>query len=158
MSILKINLWKIGLFKQVKFLISPPQIAQSALYHSEMGMVSLVQLPSHTGFLSADADKKAWKAEHILKLRILRDGEPVEDSPILPICDRSYMPLDPLKLIKADEKETRRSLKDIAGTRHDQVLIDIGKEREQPTDIAQTIIVGNLLIIVGCIICHLVRG
>ncbi len=152
MDLLKLNLFRGGIFKQIKFLVSAPQKAQRVEYHNEVGTLSQEPLSAHTGWVYSDINKKSWQADHALKLRLLKNGEPVQDETILPISDRSYIPLDPLGLIKAKEKETRKSLLDIAGTIHDQVLIDVAKNNDQPTDTAKLIIMGCFIIDALCIV------
>lgn len=156
MDLLKLNLFRGGIFKQAKFLVSAPQKAGKGLYRSEQGTVSLEVLPLSTGFMDVITAKKTWQADHIYKLRVLKNGEPVQDEAVLPFCDRSYMPLDPLQIIKAKDKEHRRSLRDIAGTRHDQVLIDIGNERDKATDVVQVIVTWSFVIIALAIVARVI--
>ncbi len=149
------QVFRAGIFKQAKFMISTPQNVQGVFYQRESGMVSHEVVPIYTGFLSPHLEKKCWKAEHVLKMRVLKNGEPVQDETVLIICDRSYMPLDPLGILKPKDRENRKSLCDEGGTIHDQVLVDIGTQNDQPADVAQTVIIGSFIVIALSVIAKI---
>ncbi len=145
MNLLKIRLFQAGIFKQAKFLVSTPQIAQKVLYISEAGVVSQELLPMNTGFISAL--KKAWLVLHMLKFTVYKDGVPAQDEQVLLISDRSYIPLDPNNVIKSKDRERLTSLTDIARLRHAETRADVDKNKDQRTDLAQTIIYGGFMLL-----------
>ena len=147
MDLLKLNLFRGSIFKQIKFLFTTPQKSLKVLYISEAGSVSQELLPIETGFVSADSVKKAWTVMHNLKCQVKKKGETVQDELVLPISDRSFIPLDPNGNIKVKEKEQKASLKDIAGLRHAEERADIGKEKDERMGIAQTVIVGSFILL-----------
>ncbi len=100
--------------------------------------------------------KKAWKAEHILRLKVLKNGEPAQDETVLVISDRSYMPLDPLGILKKSEKESRKSLDSIGGNIHDQELMAVGDKMDEGNDMRHTLIMGFLLLDAMCIIAKVI--
>lgn len=130
MDLLKLNIFRGGVFKQAKFLVSTPQSAQKVVLISEAGTISQEILPMHTGWISTDIKmglKKAWLVLHSCKFSVYKDGVPVQDEQVLLISERSYIPLDPNELIKQKEKEKLTSLKDIARLRHTERRIDAGR-------------------------------
>ncbi len=151
MSFLKMQAFR-GIAKKTKFTFSTPQKIQRVIYHSESGTLSHESLPIFVGFMSAETDtvKKGWKAEHILRLKVLKNGEPVQDDTVLVICDRTFMPLDPLGILNAKDQVNRKSLDDIGGNIHDQEVIDLSK-KDESINLANTIITGCFIIDALCI-------
>ncbi len=151
MSLLTANIFRGSIFKQLKFLVSSPQKAQLALHLNESGTVQKEPLPLETGWMGDKINNKSWEKDDIAKLRILKNGMPTDES-VIPICDRSFRALYPLK---QRDKETHRSLVDIAGTIHDQELINLGNQNDKPTDIIQAIIVGGYIILGICVVAEI---
>lgn len=149
MDLLKINLFKGGIFKQAKFLVSTPQQAQKVVYISDAGTVSMELLPSFTGFLSADGIKKAWFNLHNLKMQVYKGDEKQEES-VLIISDRSYLPLDPHNTLKPKTKAELASLKDIAKLRHAEQRMDAGAPEGRST--IQELIINGCFILIGILI------
>lgn len=119
-----------GLFKQAKYLISSPEKAQSVLEILETGVVGVELLPMQTGFMKATIPevKKAWANVHALKYQLYRDGQPTGNESVLVISERHYIPLDPLNTLKQKERERLASLKDIAKIRHAQARAAAGAQ------------------------------
>lgn len=119
-----------GLFKQAKYLISSPQKAQRVIEITETGVVGIEYLPMQTGFLRAPAPdiKKAWANVHALKCQIFKDGLPTQDESALLISERDYIPLDPLQTLGKGGREKLASLKDIAKVRHAQARAAAGSQ------------------------------
>lgn len=140
MDLLKLNLFRGGLFKQLRYLISTPKDAQKCVYISEAGIVSQEILPMSTGFVEAKEKKKAWDVIHNLKWRVYKSGLPSQDEAVLVITDRSYIPLDPFNTIKSKDKERLTSLKDIARLRHNEARADVGKQLDPNQRIAEFIV------------------
>ena len=126
MNLSKWPIFKAGIFRQAKYLVSTPQKAQDALEILETGSVGIEPLPMQTGFLTAPGKevKKAWANVHALKVQIYKDGKPTERLAAIPISERSYIPLDPLDILKQKAKEKLASLDDIAVSRHDDAMAD----------------------------------
>jgi len=153
MDIFKINIFRGSLFKQAKFLVSTPQIAQTAFYISEAGTISKELLPMHTGFMCPPTIKKAWVVIHSLKHKIFKKGLPVSDIETFVISDRSYIPLDPHNTMKKSERERLTSLKDIAKMRHSEARSEVHGGHSDKTDTANVLIyVSGVLMFVFALI------
>jgi len=156
MDLLKANLFRGGLFKQAKFLVSTPQRAESAVFISETGTISKEVLPMQTGYMSADKENATWEAVHPLKLKLRKEGESVQDAGIFLISERSYMPLDPFNKIKPKEIAKKYSLKDIARNRHAIERSRVGAENaSNHAPLTEIVTYGSLIIIVLCILMQL---
>lgn len=116
-------IFKSGLFRQAKYLVSAPLKSQDALEILETGVVGIEPLPMQkTGMMTAvDPEvKKSWAAIHALKVEIYKNGQPTGRSTAVPISERSYKPLDVFHLLPEEEMSKMASLKDIARTAHSQ--------------------------------------
>lgn len=133
--------FRAGIFKQAKYLVSSPQKAQNVLEILETGVVGREQLPMTTGFMRATLKevKKAWANVHALRYQIYQDGEPTDGESVLIISERSYIPLDPLNTLKQKDREKLASLKDIAKVRHAQARA-VASSQDNHKDIASTVI------------------
>jgi len=140
MNLSKWPIFKAGVFKQAKYLVSTPQKAESALEILETGVIGIEPLPMSTGFLRAPDPtvRKAWANVHSLKVQIYQDGVPTDEAAALPISERSYIPLDSLAMLKTKDKEKLASLDDIALSCHDDALANTTKDTG--TQIQQIII------------------
>lgn len=156
MDLLTLNLFRGSIFKQIKFMFSSPQRAQSAYYISEAGTVSKEVIPIFTGFMCPATVKKAWVVIHSLKFKSYKNGIPLQTEAALAISDRSYIPLDPNKLMNAKNREQLTSLKDIARMGHASARADVRPDTNEGMDISRLIINGcfillGIIIIVGFI-------
>lgn len=158
MDLLNLNIFRGGIFKQIKFLFSTPQQSQRCIYISEPGTISQEYLPMHTGFVSPMQDKKAWTVLHSLKFQVWKDGEPAQDDSVLVISDRSYIPLDPFNTMKPKDKERLASLKDIARLAHADVRSDMSKHEDTRTRLQYFIINGCFVMIGLFVLMALIKG
>jgi len=147
MDLLKANIFRGGLFKQAKFLVSTPLKAQKCIYISEAGTVSQEVLPINTGFVTADNVKKAWLVIHPLKQAVLKDGKPHQEEAVLSLSDRSYFPLDPQGTIKPAERDKLIELKRIAKMRHAQARADMGQSTDPQANLANLIVTYGFIIL-----------
>jgi len=130
MNLSKWPIFKAGIFRQAKYLVSTPQRAQRVLEILETGTVGIELLPMQTGFIQATAPeiKKAWANVHALKFQVYKNGQPLEDDAVLVISERSYKPLDPLDTLSEKDREKLASLNDIAKVRHAQARAVAGAQ------------------------------
>lgn len=157
MDLLKLNIFRASIFKQAKFLASSPQRAETAIFVSETGTLSMETLPMSTGYISADKDHMTWAVIHSLKLKVKKFGKPVQDARALLICERSYVPLDPHERIKPKEKGKVASLSNIAKNRHAIERANVGVENAGgKTPLTEVVTYGGIVIIVICVIASLV--
>ena len=148
-----------GLFKQAKYLVSSPQKAQKVIEILETGVVGIEYLPMQTGFMKATAPdiKKAWANVHALKYQIFKDGKPTQDESAPVISERNYIPLDPLDTLKQKEREKLASLEDIAKVRHAQARAAASaQDSHRDTAILIMQICGGLLAFAALI--HFLQG
>ena len=145
MDLLKANIFRGNMVKQVKFLFSSPERPQKCLFLSETGTISMEVMPMHTGFITSPTTKRTWLVLHALKFHVYKDGKPFMDEPVLLITERSYLPLDPNNRLSAKEKIKLASLKDIARTKHTEVYATSGQPNEN-NDFMQSIIAYSFLL------------
>lgn len=76
----------------------------------------------NTGFMNAvnPETRKSWVNIHALKVQIYKNGQPTNKMTAIPLSERSYKPLDPLKILNKDKTAKLASLKDIARVSHAQ--------------------------------------
>ncbi len=142
MNLAKWPIFRAGLFKQTKYLVSTPQKAQHSLKFTETGVIGIEPLPiPYTGFMQSGMIevKKAWANVRMLALQIYKDGQPTDKAAVIPISERSYKPLDPLGLMNKVATEKLASLKDIAQIRHKQERAAVGLQ-DNNKDLAAMII------------------
>ncbi len=136
MSIAQWNLWKFGFFKGVGSLFSSQPRIQKCVFISETGVISLENLVLATGYCVDQVEKQAWMV--IQKLKMHMDGvEPL----VLPISERSFMPLDPLKRLTPDEIKKLEPLRNIARAKHAEVMSRVSDEQKHNTN-TQLLITG----------------
>lgn len=158
MDLLKINLFKSGFLKQLRFLISVPQTAQKCIFIAESGVVSLELLPLHLGFVCPEKVKKAWAVLHTLKFKVKKQEELVQDESVLVISERSYIPLDPFNTIKPRDKARMTSLTDIARLRHAEARSEAGKQVTPGTRLTELIINSSFVILGILALVTLIKG
>jgi len=148
MKLSKWPIFKAGIFRQAKYLVSAPQKAQRVLEILETGTVGMEPLPMQTGFMQASSEevKKAWANVHALKFQVYKNGQPVGDDAVLAISERSYIPLDPLNTLKEKDREKLASLKDIAKVRHAQARAAAGAQ-DKNKDLAAFIIQAGFVLL-----------
>ena len=144
MDILKWEIFRSGVFKQAKFLVSAPRRAQKTVFISETGLISLELYPMSTGYISYNEAKMAWIVLH--KLKVSLKGTP---EPVLVISERSYVPLNPY----SRSIDNIEPLKEIAKSRHGQKLAAITEAAGENAKAGfQRLVVSGGLLIIGIII------
>jgi hypothetical protein len=109
MGFFQANIWKASFFKNIQSLFSSPKKAITCVLVSENGIASKISLALSIGFTFDPVAKMTWTV--INKLRMPMEGT---QELVLPISERSYVPLDPLNRLTTEEKTKLASLKDIA--------------------------------------------
>jgi hypothetical protein len=150
-------IFKAGLFRQAKYLVSTPQKAQKVLAITEIGAVGIQLLPMETGFMKFIEGKKAWAAVHALKYQLYKNGKPTEHEAAMVISERSYIPLDPLNTLKEKDREKLASLKDIAKIRHAQARA-VAAHADNHKDIASLIVQSSFILLAVFAVITLARG
>ncbi len=107
------GIWKHSFFKGMGSLFGSPKRVQKCVFISESGIVSAENLPLLTALVHFDAEKVAWSI--IQRLKMPMEGS---DELVLPISERSHIPLDPLGRLTTDERDALVPLNDIAKAKH----------------------------------------
>ncbi len=90
-------------------MFSTPARATKGLFVSETGNIGLKLLPLGTGFAYNDEAKWAWGVVNALKVSLRGvEGE------VLPISERSCVPLDPYNVLSKEDREAFTNIKAIA--------------------------------------------
>lgn len=108
MSVLHWNLWRYNVFKQAKNAVSSPKRAIECVLISETNIVSLMTLYLDIGFCLSSEYKMAWQV--VTKLMLPMQGH---EGLVLPISERSHIPLDPLNRLTKEEREGLTALDDL---------------------------------------------
>ena len=129
MDLFKANIFKGAIFKQAKYMISTPQFAQKAFLIREAGILSIEVMPVNASALIAHLPKMAWHSIQTLKTTF--EGV---DEPVLPISDRSRIPLDPFNKCQDDEElESLAALDVIAGIKYTEAFSQLAdKDAQSP--------------------------
>lgn len=122
MSVKDANIWKFGIFKAIGSLFSSQPRTQSCLLISETGIISLIQLPMATGWMSDIANKVSWMVDH----RCLQRMDGCENL-VMPVSERSFKPLDPLGI---RGKDTDVSLDNIAWSKRREAFSRVMEENK----------------------------
>lgn len=154
MDILKWEIFRHGIFKQAKFLVTAPQRAQTAVVLSETGLVSKEIMPMSTGFITWASLKLSWLVIHKLKVQ-LKDN----DEPVLLISERSYIPLDPYERLTASDRETLTDLKEIAKDRVKQKKMSIIEKADETARASfMKMAFSFILVLIGIIVISTFTG
>ncbi len=156
MNLLKMEIWRGSIFKQIRFLLSSPPRSQAGYLISEAGTASREILPMNTGWMCAEQSKKAWMVLHNLKFGVKKDGELMEGESVLLMSERLYTPLDPNGIMSEEDRAELTSLKDIARLRHAQRRSDTGNAPEK-ANLLNTIVTGSFIVIVIELVLHVVK-
>lgn len=100
MGLLKARIFQNSLFKQAKWLVSAPEKAYKYLLVSEAGEIGIGMLPMPTGFLVSHETRRVWRMISYLSVKI----KGVEGR-VLPLGERSYVPLDPNNQLAEEDKQ-----------------------------------------------------
>jgi hypothetical protein len=126
MGFFQANIWKHSIFKGVAQLFSTQHRSIKCLMVSETGVISLETLPVDVGYVWSEEHKAAWAV--IQKLKMPMQGL---DELVLPITERSYLPLDPMNRLSKEEKDKIEPLKNIARAKHAEVKSRITDENKK---------------------------
>jgi hypothetical protein len=142
------NIWKHSFFKGFGSLFGSPKRIQKCVFISESGIVSMELLPLMTGLVYFDLNKVAWLV--IQKLKMSMQGS---DELVLPISERSHMPLDPLGRLSDDERKKLEPLKNIARAKHAEALSRVVDDNKKSANAKMmTTIVTCCFILTGIIV------
>jgi hypothetical protein len=158
MDLFKWNIWRGGIFKQIRFLFSVPESAQMVVYISESGMASQELLPLYTGFVSSSKREKEWADLHQVKFQVQKNGVPVQDESVVVISDRSYLPLDPFGTLKLADQEKMASLGDIARLRHTQARSKAGRAGDPRAQLTSFIVSASFTMLGLFALVTLIKG
>lgn len=157
MDLSKWPIFRAGLFKQAKYLVSTPQKAQKVLAITETGTVGMQMLPMETGFMKLPDAKKAWMAVHALKVQVYKNGKPTDSEAVLVLSERDHIPLDPLKTLTETDRGKVASLKDIAKVRHAQARAAAGQQ-DQNKGVMEWVLQGGFFLLAFYGVLSFIKG
>lgn len=140
MGFFEANLWKHSIFKGAASMLSSPQLIQKCIYVSESGIISLESLALATGYCSSVKALKAW-----MVVQAAKKGLQGCDEQVLPISDRSYIPLDPNSILNATERKNLASLDEIASTKYIEAFTRVSEENKKNANHRLLVTMGTLL-------------
>jgi hypothetical protein len=128
MGFFQANIWRYGFFKSIGSLFSSPRRAIKGVVISEAGIAALDSLSLAVGYSIKDSPeyKGAWIV--IQKLMMNMKGS---DEMVLPISERTYVPLDPLHRLNKEDKERLLPLNEIAQARYDAAFARVTEENKR---------------------------
>ena len=128
MGVFQANIWRHSIFKSIRSLFSSPKRIVKCVLVSETGIVSLESLALATGYCLRDLQdfKGGWLA--IQKLRMAMEGS---DELVLPISERSYVPLDPLGKLEEEDRKALVPLNNIAETKYQEAFSRVVEENKK---------------------------
>jgi hypothetical protein len=155
MSFLKWRVFQGSFFKQIGFLFSSQKNVQKCFLASEVGVLSLSDLPLSTGYVEKKEQRMAWS--NIQNLKIMMQGQA---HPVLPINERSLYPLDPHGKLTEDEKRNQASLKAIGSSKYVEAQSNVseGKNETQAAKMAKTVLWSLAIVAALVMIALLMKG
>ena len=150
MSFFSANIWKSSFLKNIGSLFSSPKNSLKCVLISENGISSLIELELSPGYAAIVASKMTWAVINILKMRL----EGCEEM-VLPISERSYIPLDPLGRLDDADREKLISLDQIAKAKRLEARSRVTDENKRSinAELIKTMIFGLVFIcIIGFIV------
>ncbi len=146
------NIWKHTFFKSVGALFSSPQRTIQCAMISENGIGSKVMIDLGIGWCSNKAAEMSWLL--INKLRMPMEGV---EGLVLPVCERSYIPLDPLGRLTPKEREALVSLDQLAEAKWREARAKVAADTNKSpnAELLKTIVIVLfiiILIIVGVLL------
>lgn len=150
-----INLWKFGIFKNIKGLFSSPQHAATCIYWSEDGIISKHNLQLDTGYVSLDKIMKTWIMIQALKFRV--QGM---DIPVMMITPRSYIPFNPKRKLTKEERESLAKLDDMSDVKYVEAFTRVSEEnaKNQNHQLLRTVLYGTFIVTAIIVIIVLVKA
>ncbi len=117
------NIWKFSIFKSIGSLFTSPHRTILCVMLSENGIASKVLLDLGIGWCSNKVEKMSWIL--INKLRMPMEGV---EGLVLPISERSYIPLDPLGRLTEAERNSLVSLDQLAEAKWKEARSQVSSE------------------------------
>ncbi len=117
MSLLKARVFQNSVFKQLKWLVSAPEKAYKYLLISETAEIGIGMLPMFTGELVSHESQRAWRQIATLACAIVG-----VDGRLLPISERTYLPLDPFNTLAEEEKKKLAQESELSADKKSVVL------------------------------------
>ncbi len=146
MGLANLPLWRAGIFRQIKYIFSTPVRIQKCLFISETGNISLQLLPLARGYTYNDEAKVAWAVLNLFTI-------PIEglDGEVMPISERSCIPLDPHKQLSDEDRESLANINQIAEEHYQAAYSQVADEDRKSVNVqmAKTLMwMGFLVVIV----------
>lgn len=148
------HIWKSSGIKNLKSLLGTSKRVLPCLLISENGVASIEHIPMSVGFACWEQMKAVWAV--IQKLKISVEGM---DEWVLPISERSYLPLDPLNRLETKDKATLWSLKEIARDKYHEARSRIEDENRKSVnaEMIKFIFILLTLIVISIFIVYLIK-
>jgi hypothetical protein len=150
MGVFQARIWKNSFFKNINFLFSSNKRTLKVVFISETGIISLDNLALDVGYVYSEVSKSAWAV--IQKLKLPMQGS---DELVLPISERTYLPLDPLNRLQQEDKDAIEPLKNIARAKHAEVksrIIDENKQSQNHKMLNTCIYIMGIVLVIAMII------
>jgi len=149
------NLWKHRFFKSASSLFSSNQRTIKCFFVSETGIIGLVDLPLESTFVTEAVNKMSWTVIHKLMMPLAGCDEWV-----LPISERSYVPLDPLGRLTDEEKKTIVPVDAVAATKYNESFNNVQDDNQQKASQSfLKAILTFMMVVIACVIIALIaRG
>jgi hypothetical protein len=145
MDVRQWRIWQIGIFKSIAFMVSSPTTVMDAFLVREEGTLGLEKMQLSTGFIKNIKTKKAWHALHNLTVKMER-----RDLPVLPISERSRVPLDPYNTSRDDENVG--DINQIAETRYNEAFSRLKDKKADNENAKMARTVLYLVVILGLVV------
>jgi hypothetical protein len=157
MGITSANLWRHSFFKSLSSLFSSPTRAINCVIVSETSIVGREQMKLATGYSVKNTldFKGAWLV--IQKLMLTMEGV---DGMVLPISERSYIPLDPLGRLTDEDRSKLIPLTQIAKTAYKTAFARVQEENKKSANakLLETMLYIGGIIAVIVILAVFIRG
>jgi len=153
-NLLKANIWKAGIFKQAKYIISQPVESIPIIRITETGTILKGYYPASLGFCRNpdEPERPAWIVRHELMIGIKDEDGNVSDEKYLVITDRSYKPLDVFGRLGKKDSDNFLDLEDLAAENHDKAFNRIQRDNAANNSQTMTSITQLNLIIAGILV------
>ncbi len=147
MGIAQANIWKLGFFRTISTLFSSPTRSIKCVVIPETGIVGLDTLKLMTGYAIKETKetKLAWSV--IQKLKLSMQGS---DEYVLPVSERTRVPLDPLGRLTKEDAAKLVPLNDVAETSYDSAFSRVSEENKKN---ANAMLLQTMLYVGGIIAC-----
>ncbi len=148
MGILQANIWRHSKVRSIRSLFSSPTRSIKCVIIPETGIVRLDDLKlAAMPYVISDTPeaKQAWVV--IQKLLLTMRGC---EEMVLPVSERSYVPLDPLHRLTEEDRKKLVPLSEIAETQYDTAFARVTEENKQS---ANAQLLKTMIYVAGIIAC-----